>query len=226
LSDFLLQSLAQRSDLTSREGRARLVAQVQPYLSRLREGPLRSAVVEDLARLARLNREDVERSLQAPAPPRPAQPAPAEDAPSPPEIAPLVRRGIKLLLNRPDMAERVEHIGHLLDSPLAGIDQLVAVLDFFVADPTSRVSWLIEAWRGTPGGALVAALAAEPMAELDDAGIELEFRDVMAQIRQRTLRAHMQKLLQKAATGPLTAAEQEELEQVSQQLSKRRLVEP
>jgi hypothetical protein len=100
------------------------------------------------------------------------------------------------------------------------------VLDFFVADPTSRVSWLIEAWRGTPGGALVAALAAEPMAELDDAGIELEFRDVMAQIRQRTLRAHMQKLLQKAATGPLTAAEQEELEQVSQQLSKRRLVEP
>jgi DNA primase len=223
LSEFLLGELMRRVDTASREGRARLVALAQPYIARLREGPLRAVILEDLARRARLGRDDLEASMRASAPrPRETTETATETAAAI-ELSPLVRRALKLLLDRADIALQAANIESLLQSRQAGVDILVAAIEFFASDPTLSLAQLIEAWRGTPQGGLVEKLAVE-RPELDDAGIEREFLDVLAQLRQRAARNRVQELLQCAQERALAPAEREELENLTRQLSRRSLV--
>src|SRR5690349_6119739 len=51
LSGFLLGQLSSQVKLGTADGRARLVALAKPHLERLREGPLRTLIVDELARL-------------------------------------------------------------------------------------------------------------------------------------------------------------------------------
>ena len=71
---------------------------------------------------------------------------------------------------------------------------------------------------------MIATLAAEPMLELDETAIERELRDALLQIRQRASRGRLQELLLKAESSALGPAEQQELELLTTQLSKRDLV--
>jgi DNA primase len=223
LSDFLLDGLKQRLDTGTREGRARLVAQAQPYLARLREGSLRVSIVEDLARLARLPRDDVEAMLREGAQSRRESVPAVKEAVARLEAAPLVREALKLLLERSDMAVKVGDIDSLLQCKLPGIEAFVAAIDFFAADPTFTVAQMIESWRGTPEGALIEALAAERNA-LDGAAVEREFEDVCTKLHQRSARNRFQDLLELAQKGTISAPEQAELKELSRQLHHGRLV--
>ncbi len=223
LSDFLLSGLKQRIDLGSREGRSRLVAQAQPYLARLREGALRTSIVEDLERLVRLPRQDVEALLRESARARPQPPPATKETAVQLETAPLVREALKLLLERSDMAVKVADIDSLLQCKLPGIEAFVAAVEFFAGDPTSTVAQIIESWRGTPEGVLVELLAAERNA-LEGVAVETEFFDVCTKLRQRSGRSRFQELLDLAQKGTLSLAERAELEELNRQLPNRRLV--
>lgn len=222
LSEFLLGELSRRVDLGSREGRARLVALAQPFVSRLREGVLRAVIVEDLARQARLGREDLEAALRDSAPRQRPEPRPEEAAPEPPmsEVSPLVRRALKLLVDCSDMAESVSDLESVLQSRQAGVEVLVAAIDFFAADASLSVAQLIASWRQSPRGRLVEVLAREPQV-LDEEGIRREFSDVLAQLRQRSARSRLQELLQEARQRDLNPTELAELDALSRQLSRR-----
>ena len=216
LSDFLLGELSRRVDLGSREGRARLVTLAQPYLARLREGALRASIVDELARLSRLPRGDVEEALhragQSSAPPSIAAPATGDEMP---DCAPLVRHALRLLLDRSDLAERIGDIEALLQSRQPGIEHLVAAIEFFAADPHTSVARLIAAWRGSPAGTLVERLAAEPIS-LEYEAIQRELDDALLKLRHRATRARVQDLLAKAKTSELSGAELQELKMLTQ----------
>jgi DNA primase len=124
LSDFLLGELKKQVNLGTRDGRARLVGLARPYLERMREGPLRSVVVDELERLSRLGRADLDALLTARERAATAgRPAPA-GRPDLPGARPI-KRALQLLLERPEMAQNVGHVEQLAALPQPGIEMLV-----------------------------------------------------------------------------------------------------
>ena len=61
LSEFLLRELASHCDMTSAEGRAKLVAEAKPLLSRLQTPLLRLQLVKRLAEASGFSQPEVER---------------------------------------------------------------------------------------------------------------------------------------------------------------------
>lgn len=219
LSEFLLAELSRQADVATLDGRARLIGLARPYVQRLREGALRAVLVEELSRLSRLPREEVDRLLNDGAA-APAAPAPAA------VVGPgggaggsrLVRRTLQLLLERPALAAEVAHLQQLADAPVPGAAALVEALEFFVEHPEAAAAQLLALWQGTPKGAALQRLAGAPLA-LDDDGIAREFADAITQLRRQALRARVQKLLAEAGESQLSLASQRELEAMTRELA-------
>ena len=221
LSEFLLGELSKQVNTATLDGRARLAALAKPHLDKLREGPLRTLMLDELARRTRLRREDLaSASTQTSTAPgeaaprrRSAPPAAVETGANRP-----VKRAFQLLLERPDLAESVTQVELLAEADLPGIALLVEAIDFFHENPGATVAQLIEYWRDTPKARVIErSLGAElPM---DDAGIEREFADVMRHLQHKALRGRVQHLLSEAASRDLTLNETAELETLTRQLS-------
>lgn len=222
LTAFLLQELEKQVDLNSLEGRAKLAALAQPYLAKLKEGPLRSLLAEELARRTRLSAAQIER-LAAPA----AHPASESAPPSRPAsgrsdpAARMPRRALRILLEAPALASQAQHLEQLAASPAPGAAALAEAIEFFQEHPDYRASQLLQSWQGSPKGAALARLAAEPL-DIDGAALGNEFRESLRRLRERAVRAEMEKLV-----GPgrsLSLAEQQELIGLQHQLSELKTV--
>jgi DNA primase len=222
LSNFLLGELKKEVNLGTRDGRARLVGLARPHLERMREGPLRSVIVNELEQLSRLGRADLESLLagreRAATAGRPATGGRTE-APG----ARPIKRALQLLLEHPEMARKVEHVGQLAAMPQPGIEMLVEAIEFFHEHPDGKASQLLEMWRDTAkGAALNRIIGVEE--QLDQAAIEREFGDTIGHLRLKALRGRAQTLLELARERELAPAETAELEQITRQLSDARLV--
>ena len=217
LTAFLLAELEKQVDLGSLEGRAKLAALAQPHLAKLKEGPLRSLLAEELSRRTRLSAAQIERLAPA-TPHRVAEPFP-DEAPraagrSDP-AARLPRLALRILLEEPGLAARAAHLGQIAQDSTPGAAALAEAIEFFQEHPDYRAHQLLHAWQGTPKGAALARLASEPLED----GIVLasEFGEALNRLRERVLRAGMARLLAPGATlGP---AEQQELLGLQHQLS-------
>ena len=220
LSQFLLGELSKQVQLSSMDGRAKLASLARPHLEKLREGPLRALMLDELGRLTRLGRADLEAMQTA----RPAAVPATPDAPAaqraPAANSRPVRRAMQLLLEKPVLAEQVEHIELLLQADVPGIEVLVEAIDFFHAHPQARASQLLEFWRDTPKGQAVQRLLAleTPMPEET---IDQEFRETLAMLAQRALRNRVQYLLAESRLRPLTAAETREIDALTRQMANR-----
>ncbi len=101
LSEFLLRELASHCDMTSAEGRARLVAEAKPLLSRLQTPLLRLQLVKRLAEASGFSQPEVERLCELRPIVRPAPARVPRQAPS------LLRPLLRLLLQKPELASRL-----------------------------------------------------------------------------------------------------------------------
>jgi DNA primase len=213
LSGFLLSQLSSQVNLATPDGRARLVSLAKPHLARLREGPLRTLILDELARLTRLTRADLESAR------------PAESAAAGPGRAVLhaiaarpVLRALQLLLEQPDLAVKVTHLEQLAQADAPGIGLLVAVVEHFRDHPEATAAQLLELWREEERGQALARVAMEPL-ELGEQAVAQEFADALAHLAQKGLRARAQGLLAEARRRELSAAEQKELDTLSRQLA-------
>lgn len=226
LSQFLFGELAKQVSLATMDGRAKLASLARPHLEKLREGPLRSLMLDELGRLTRLSRADLEATLtrrsgaddgmlsdEAPASPR-QRPALGAHRP--------VRRAMQLLLENPRMAEFAEHLELLAQADVPGIEVLVEAIDFFHAHPEATAAHLLEFWRDTPKGKGVERLLtqAREVALAEDT-LEQEFRETLAMLGQKALRGRVQHLLAESRLRPLTDAEAREIGALMQQQTAR-----
>ncbi|MEQ1440399.1 DNA primase [Fontimonas sp. SYSU GA230001] len=210
LSQFLLGELSRQVNLGTLEGRARLVAQARPYLDKLRAGPLRTLMLDELARLARMNRADVEAALGRTD--GPAERAAPDSAPRPapvPGASRPVRRLMQLLLERPELAEGVANLQLLAQADMPGIDVLIEALDYFHAHPNARAAQLVEQWKDSAKGRALGRLLAEGPLGLSDEAVEAEFREAIGRLTVRALESEAARLLAESAQRELTAAEME-----------------
>ncbi|MBL6749766.1 MAG: DNA primase [Nevskia sp.] len=216
LSDFLLGELGKQVQLDTLDGRARLAGLARPHLERMRQGALRTLIVDELARLTRMGRQDLDALLASRQAPAANAEAPAA-RPEHPGARP-VKRALQLLLERPDLAQRVEHVEQLAASAQPGMDILLAAIEIFREQPQLKVSQLLEQWRDTARGAALGRILGTEI-PLDQAGLEREFDDAVTLLRRRALRGRAQTLLEQARSGTLAPAETRELEQITRQLA-------
>ncbi|HVT34787.1 MAG TPA: DNA primase, partial [Nevskiaceae bacterium] len=152
LSQFLLSELSKQVNLGTLDGRARLASLAKPYVQKLREGPLRSLVLDELAKITRLSvaqlQSEAPLGVREPAPGNARAAARTESAAARP-----VKRALQLLLEKPEMADEVQNLELLAQADVPGIAVLIDALDWLHANPGARAAQLVAAWHETPKGA-------------------------------------------------------------------------
>ncbi|WP_026686261.1 DNA primase [Azovibrio restrictus] len=177
LSDFLLRELGQRCDLTSSEGKARLIHEAKPLLTRLPTPLLRLQLVKRLAEASGFSQTEVERlcDIRGYAPPAP--PKAPRQAPS------LARILLRLALQRPALAARIP-LTHLSPGPERSILEAIAQSLTSLA-PNPGYAQLREALRGHPLESQVDTLAGELIGmEMDEELVESEFAAALERLQE------------------------------------------
>jgi DNA primase len=213
LSEFMYAELCAQVDMSSMDGRTRLVNLAKPLLKQLPTGVFHRMMVDRLEELAKLPRNALadlhgqpiqEQSVTAP----PRMMARGNNA-----ISPL-RRLISLLLLEPRLASLVENPAQLAEVHLQGAPLLVELIDFLKERPHIHTGALIEHWHGTDTGRHLAKLAAEPSPKLVG-DLEKEFMDginhLLAKPVDQRREARFAELSRKQPSE-LTAAEKDEFQ--------------
>ncbi len=202
LSDFLLRHLAERCDLTSSEGKAKLIYEAKPLLAKLPTPLLRLQLVKRLAEASGFVQAEVERlcELKAIAPPAPAKA---------PRAAPSISRALlRLVLQKPALALRLP-VDLLPDA--AERAALIRLHDLAAEGGILAYAALRERLRGTPEENRIETAAAELLGlPFDEVEVDTEFAGVLTRLQeggQKRAFAELQALVQRVGVSGLSADE-------------------
>ena len=217
LPTFLLSQLSQQVNLHSLDGRARLVSLAKPFVGRMREGPLRDLILDELVRLTRMSRADIESASRMSAK---QEQEPQTSAATAMNLAKPVRDALRCLLEQPGLAQSLDDLELLATAGLPGMELLVNIAGFFQDHPGASAAQLLELRRDQPEYALLSGLAAEPDERVPQEPAQL-FSEACAHLRIQALRARASALLRESEQRSLSSAETEELKRLSGQLARR-----
>ncbi len=213
LTEFLMRELQAGVDLSTAEGRARLVHEAKPFMAKLAAPLLRLQVLRALAEAAALSPGEVAAQCGLkpvphgrPAPPRTRQ------RPSPPSIE---RTLLLAVLRHPERAARLPL--NLLSSQTPEGATLLAIADAIehAALPAGNVGLLLEYFRATPHEGLLATLAGHGDDDgADAAEQETVFVDAVERLRMQALGRQIDALTARARAGGLSAEEKSLLAQL------------
>ena len=171
LSEFLLRELASHCDMTSAEGRAKLVAEAKPLLGRLQTPLLRLQLVKRLAEASGFSQPEVERLCDL----RPiVRAAPARVPRKKPS---LLRPLLRFLLQKPELAKGVPLEALPNNSAEARAVRNLCEVILSAGDPPPPYAVLLERLRGNEDEGVLREAAAELMQqpfEEDDIDVEFE----------------------------------------------------
>lgn len=209
LTEFLMRELKSEVDLASGEGRARLVHEAKPHLTRLAAPILRVQLTKAVAEAAALTQAEVEAQCGI-------KPLARGRPPPPPRSRKIeisqVRTLFKAVLRRPERAARLPL--ELIDGEQREGAALNAIADAMDHGelPAGNVGLLLEYFRGGPHEAVIAEYAGAAAEDLVDEGEEeAEFGDTIARLRQAALKAEIDGLTAKARDGSITPEEKRHL---------------
>ncbi|MBU6421931.1 MAG: DNA primase [Gammaproteobacteria bacterium] len=210
LSVFLLDSLSAQTDLSSLDGRARLVELARPHLGKLPAGVYREMLAAELARRAQVNPEKLTMLNQAA---RRKVPSSQDAGPGRTALTGPVRRAIALLLHRPTLAALAGNPADLADTQLRGVETLKTLLEFAQGHPHVTKAGLLEHWRDTETGEHLMKLAQAELV-LPEEALESEFQAVIASVAGRRDEQRLAALLEASRQRPLASEEKAELGQL------------
>jgi len=215
LSDFLLQTLCSHVDLSSAEGRAKLLAEAKPLLQKIQTPMLRLQIVKLLAEKTGLQPGEVERgcelSRQAAAP----MAAPAR---APRRAPSLIRRLLRVLVQAPELvADLPSDLAQRLpaNDPLSlSVRRLLPQLR-----DNPQPSELLERVRGSEDAPLLAEIFASLLTEpLEKEALSAELDGIVAQMERDQLDAELAGLQQAAQRGSLNPTEKARYAELLQSL--------
>ena len=220
LSEFLLQTLCGHVDLTSAEGRARLLSEAKPLLQKIQTPMLRLQIVKQLAEKTGLQPAEVERGCELSRQTAAPMAAPAR---APRRAPSLIRRLLRVLVQSPEL---VADLPTDLASRLPANDPLSLsvrrLLPQLANNP--QPSELLERVRGSEDAPLLAEIFASLLTEpLEKAALSAELDGIVAQMDRDQLDAELAQLQQAAQRGnlnPIEKARYAELLQNLQQLGR------
>jgi DNA primase len=182
-STYFYEVLTKQADISSIEGRARLVELARPWLSKLPAGVFKHMMMIRLAELSQLSADVVARSLGM----QDRQAGPGKAASTGPQRGKTqqrrpskspVRLGIELLLHMPRLATAAGQAKRWETLDIPGLSLFSGMLELLQDHPHLHSGAILEHWRGTPEGQHLAEMAKwEPI--LPETSLELEFRGVV-----------------------------------------------
>ena len=220
LTEFLLRELKTDVDLASAEGRARLVHEAKPHLTRLAAPILRVQLVKAVAEASALTQAEVETQCGLkpavrgrPAPPRTRQ------RPTPSSVE---YKLLQIVLHKPEWAARLPL--ELINVERPEGQALSAIADAIDHGemPAGGFGLLLEFFRNTPHEALIAAIAANMVEEVDLGALEAMFNDSVVRLRHTALTAEIEQLTARARQG----LNPEERQRLAELLAKKRPAAP
>ena len=194
VSQHLLARLTDGLDLGSPEGRARLSSLAREPLQRLPAGTFRDLLGDEIGRL-------VGRSLPAPAQ-RQHAPVPRK-APGAPRPS-VIRRAILLVAHHPQLAAELGTPDAIEATRRAGSEVLARLLRAIAGLQQPRLDRLIELWRDSDDGAVLARiLGGNDLVPDTPDEAAAELRQIATGLRTQTRRAELGALLHDAAPSRL-----------------------
>ncbi|HMW16612.1 MAG TPA: DNA primase [Accumulibacter sp.] len=208
LSDFMLREMSRRCDLTSAEGRAKLIADARPLLGRLSSPLLRLQLTKRLATVSGFSQVEVERLCNL----RPivGQAPGRAPRPTPPSI---IRRLLPLVLQKPQLAMAVPlNLLSATSQETQALRQLCETIAQSGDQPPAYPA-LLERLRGSGNEGILQAAAAEllelPFAE---EAIDEEFAGALRQLRDNEMKRTLESLQEKVrrlGVGGLSSEEKQ-----------------
>lgn len=176
LSDFLLRELALRCDLSSAEGKAKLIYEAKPLLQKLPTPLLRLQLVKRAAEVSGFAQAEVERLCEL------KSFVPAAPQKVPRRAPSLSKTLLRLVLQKPELALRLP-LDDLPEAPerpaLRCLQELMAL------NGGATYAGLRERLRGAPEESVIEAAAAEFLhSPLEPEEIEAEFSGVLDRLRE------------------------------------------
>ena len=147
LSDYLVHTLKQGKDLTTREGQSRFIDDAIPYVSLLPRVALRQLILRDLAEIARIPVSDIE-ALVSNVNKSSSHPHTLHSGSG--QGRTTVTSIIELILHQPRMAMLIEDPADLDGFPVPGTPFLRELVELVHSHPQITCAGIIENWRGTP----------------------------------------------------------------------------
>jgi DNA primase len=202
-SDYFFSSLQSRVDISSMDGRARLVEITKPFLSHIQAGVYRDMMEQRLAEVSQTNRSMLDRHLEK-APQEKTKPVKKSNN----HFSP-VRQAITMLIQHPELQQTAIEIEKLKWLSLPGLDILIQLLETLSQNPHLTTAQLLERWRDHPNGAHLQKLALQSLSLPVDA-LMSEFEGVIQQLEKQATQ-HRQQYLTSKPLSALSAAEREEI---------------
>jgi DNA primase len=203
ISDFFFQTLATQTDIMSTDGRARYVKLATDMLKQLPTGIFQQMMMEELAKRARI---DVEQLM--PRPVTTAKPPVKKPASLKARSPSTLRLAMTLLIQQPSLVELITE--PLIPVDINGFDLLMQVIEKAKQNPQITAGGLLEHWRDQPERPLLEKLmAAEHVTP--EAGIQDEFLGAIKQLRKLAQENLIENLIAKAAQIGLSSEEKQNL---------------
>ncbi len=210
LSEFLFQELAGSEDLRTMDGRARLTERAAPLLGKVPPGVLRDLMLDELARIARVDRRHVDAAVAGKSAPAQESAAGRSGNARPrPQRRTTVRVAVALLLQQPELAAQALPPGMIRELHLPGVNILAQLIEILREQPHLTTSGLLERFRGSDHEGALWKLATWDHLVPED-GVEREFTDAMAQLETLLARQRLQYLQQRLEREELTPEEHQE----------------
>ncbi len=205
-SDYFFRSLVQKLDLDTLEGRAALVNEARPLIGRLPAGVFREMIERRLVELAGhgvVEPSDKSAKLVVPSESRAAS-ASSGMRPS------TSRLLLALLVKNPELAAIVGDDLRVNPGASKNGRLLQKVLRILDENPGLTSGGILEHFRGTPEGKLIATLMQWDILLPQD-GIRIEFSDALMRFEKQLKQERLDELIKKSKKFQLSPAEREEM---------------
>ena len=209
LSEFLLQNLSQRVDMSAIDGRARLIDLARPKLTKISNSIFKHMIITELANRTGIPGADLmsllgeKSSTQAPTRTQTRQTSDTR------KLSP-VRNIISLLLEKPQLAQLEPSPGRFRELEEPGISLLVELLELIQQHPNINCGAILEHWRDRPEGKHLNKLALSDNA-IPSEGYEHEFQDALRHLDKQRVERSYNQLLRKGESNSLNTQDKQRL---------------
>ena len=203
-SEFFFTTLTNKLDLSSMDGRARLVEMTKPYLKHVPQGVYRDMLEEQLAELTKTNKNTLNKHLETPkSAKRPAKKSAALATMTP------IRMAISIVLQYPILAREIDDARDLASLEQPGVNILRELLETLHHHPHLTTAALLERWRDRENSAHLQKLALQNLSLSADA-LKHELIGIYSQL-QNQAKQQRRIYLEAKPLSELTDAEKMEL---------------